>query len=665
MDHHPREIVGCLGGIGVLLPLLGPSCSPLDQLVFYENYSQGRHRQRGPTSGNVVRNNWLPLAQVLLVFASFLSGHKTNQSDFIRLWGLEWMEAAIAARPASSFLNSIGTSDDEADEAKRLAMAVEHFCWSCAPVGSIAWKSSIIRLLGTMRIWGEAPSCLRTALLLSFERVTTNVGHVLPFQDGWVLPKNTITFSLSPTSLLEALALSCPPISSAHDCVDLFQDEREAVLRILAPMVISTPQNGVELASRALICSATTLANDSIAFMGSLFSLLHMVFRNVSIREEAMSKLIATTSKVVKADDTEVCLTGKEAQFALLCHLFRCCSLHNNGANTVGDEEQLKATFINVVGDCRMTSSAFFEPDKLVHVIIPYLRRLFVVPFLVPSSPSSIDKEELDTKQQVDDDVRGSACEELASFIFVDSSLDGFYSPEWLSLVMESMLCTSLSACSNTLLIMKEYICGGKGTAINNHHQQLNHYPRFGGGHSPVNDDSDVPSLYSSWLWQRHMVKIHVYLLTESNVKYEAAFFTSTEIHAKILSSTISHSNWGEEVELLLELVLRENEPSAKRAAILVLINLTEEVNFRVSQNICHTMGGSRAPTMSGPKSWFWDNVPRFIRVVCILCEWCRSKEANGLYIEDCLCLASSTLEMFDAKYVFVVALKTHQKPDE
>ncbi len=644
MDHHPREMICCLGGIGVLLPLLGPSCSPLDQLLFYENYSQGRHRQHSPTSG-IVCNNWLPLAQVLLVLSSFLSGHKTNQSDFIRLWGLEWLEAAIAARPASSFLNSLGTSGDEADEAKHVAMAVEHFCWSCAPVGSSAWKSSVIRLLGTVRIWGEAPSCLRTALLFSFEKVTANVTHVLPFQDRRVLPNNTITSSLSPTSLLEALALSCPPISSAKDGsngVDLFHHERQAVLRILAPMVISTPQNGVELASRVLMCSATTLANDSIAFMDSLLSLLKMVLQNESIREEAMSKLIATTSKVVKAD-TDVDLTGKEAQFALLCHLFRCCDVHNNGANTVGDEEQLKATFINIIGACMMTPSAFFEDDKLVH-LIPYLRRLLVVPPILVSLSSSIDNEELDnTKQQVDD-VRGPACEALASFTFVDSFLYEFlrYS-EWLPLVVESMLCTSLPACSNTLLMMEEYICGGKGPARNNQ-QQLNH---------------DVKSLYSSWLCQRHMVKIHVRLIMESSVKYEAAFSSSIEIHAKLLSFSLSHSSWGEEVELFLELVLRENEPCAKRAAILVLIKLAEEVNLRVSQNICHLMGGTGALTTSDPRSWFWDNVPRFVRVACILCEMCKS-EATGLYIEDCLCLASSTLEIFDAMYLYVT-LKTQK----
>ncbi len=663
--QHPRETISCIGGIGALLPLLGPSCNPLDPLLVYENYSQGggRHRQHSHTSGIVCNNNnWLPLPQVLLVLATFLSGHDTNQSDFIRLNGLEWLEAAIASRPAYSFLNSMGTSSgNEICEAKHLAMAVEHFCWSCAPIGSSAWKSSIIRLLGTMRIWGEAPSCFRTALLFSFDRVYANATYT-PLQDGRLLP-NTITFSLSPASLLETLALSCPPISSANDnCCDVaaFCEERKAVLRILTPMVISTPQSGVELASRALMCSATTLANDSIAFMDALLSLLHVILSNESLREEAMTKLIDTINKAaIQVDNNgEEDLTDKnEQQFALLCYLFRCCNTHTGGGenNNSSDKERLKATFIDVISDCTMTPSSFFEDEKMVQ-LIPYLRRVLLAssPISIPVSLSSlshtVNNGKLDTEQLID--VRGPACEAIASFTCVDSFVYEFRSLEWLSLMMESMLNTSLLVCANTLLMMEQYFCGRikEGTVRNAAATKSKMMP----------PSTDIASIHSSWLWQRHMVKIHVRLMMESNVKqqYETELSSSIQIHAELLSESISlHSNWGEEVELLFELILQENEPCAKRAAILVLIKLIEAINVRVSQNICNNSSSNCISSMSdAAESWFWYNIPDVMNISCILCEWCKSN-GDGLYMDECLYLSTSSLEIFDAWYVINLRL--------
>ncbi len=687
MSHHPRETICCLGGIRVLLPLLGPSsCNPLDQVVTYEHLRQrGRHQQHSSsptTNGSIGNDDWLPLAQVILVLASFLSNNNKHQLDFMRLGGLELLEEAISSRPTYSFFNSMGTLDngEVLHQAKCLALSVEYFCWSCAPVGSSAWKSSIVRLLGTMRIWSAAPSCFRTALLLSFEKVTNNAIHI-PFQDGQTLTDN-VTLTLNHTSVLEALALSCPPpttaISSPKDgnnCRNVNEDEllteREAVLRILIPMVFSTPQNGVELASWALLRSASTLANDSITFMSSLLLVLHTILQTESLREDVMNNLIATTTKVVQAHTNGEVLTAKEVQFVFLCYLLTCGWVQHNGggAHNTGDVEQLKAAVINVVGGCIMTPSAFFERDKWFY-LAHYLRRL-LVPNPALSSPAPPPPPPTDNGNKLDSeiDVRGAACEALVSFTCVDSFVYESRHEVWLSLLMESMLHTSLPACVKALFILEKSICGGGNDERPSSEQQKNnHHLRFG-RHFRGSDGSKtqhqqqqpkmsmtspaMSSLYLSWLWQRPMVKIHVRLLMESSVKYEAALSSSVQIHAELLCTSIAHSSWSEEVELLLELVLQEDEACAKRAAILVLIKFAGAFNHRVSQNI---LGDHSSSGTSNDGSWFWDNVPSVVRVACILCEWCKKSVAtDDLCIEECLSLSNSILEIFDARYIYVV----------
>ncbi len=669
--QHPRETISCIGGIGALLPMLVPSCIS-HQLLIGEDYSQGvgRYRQNNHTSGVNGCNeyDWLPLAQVLLVLSNFLSGHDANQSDFIRFNGLEWVETAIACRPAHSFLNSTGTFlGDKMYEAKHFAIAVEHFCWSCAPLGSRAWRSSIIRLLGTMRIWGKAPSCFRTALVNSFERVTANATYI-PCRDGELLPNNTNMISLSPASLLETLALSCPPTSSTENncCCDDATElcaERKSILRILTPMVISVPHNGVELANRVLMCSATALANGSITFMGALLSLLHAVLSNESLRGDAMKKMLDTISKssfqvVDKSDGVDLTYENKQ-QFALVCYLFHCCNVHTTGDDekyNSGDKERLKATFIDVISDCTISLASFFEDENMIH-LIPHLRRILLVspPIFIPEPSSSSMHSENDRKvsstgQQLID-VHGPACEALATFTRRDPFVYESYSSAWLSLMIESMLNTSLSVCSNTLLMMEQYFCGGiKEGSVRNTVVTV------------VPSSTDIASIHSSWSWQRYMVKIHVRLMMEGlSVKqqYKTVSPTSVQIHAMLLSESISlHSNWGEEVKLFFELTFQENEPCAKRAAILVLIKLVEAIDVWVLQNICNCNDPSANCILSmsdAAESWFWDNIPVVMSMAYALCEWCQSN--GGLYRDDCLCLSTSILEMFDVGYELYIIL--------